>query len=150
MDFENNIDQILDHIYLGNYIGAQELIYNNNNNINVIINFYKNVHSNINNIDYYHIPYSFKMVSIDECWIIIQKIIEILNIYHNKNILFCCKRGHHRSACGVILYMIYNNKSNYIDSEKYIKKIRKKSLNREGNMPIALRYYSKMINKIYV
>jgi hypothetical protein len=149
MNLENNIDIIIDNIYLGNFIGAQNII-NNNSKIDVIINFYKYKHTLNDNIIYYHIPYNFKTITIDECWIIIKNIIKITNTHYNKKILFCCKRGHHRSACAVLLYLILNNNCNYEIGKKYIKQIRKKSLNRKGNMIIALKYYAKLVNKIYV
>jgi hypothetical protein len=149
MNLENDIDKISKNIYLGNFNGTQNII-NNNSNIDVIINFYKYKHQLIDNVHYYHIPYSFKTISIDECWIVIKKIIQITNNHRDQNILFCCKRGHHRSACAVLLYLILNNNCEYEIGETHIRNIRKKALNRKGNMPLALKYYSKLINRIYV
>jgi hypothetical protein len=147
---ENDIDKIHNNIYLGNFQGANKIINNNIYNINIIINFYKiKLDTNNTNIIYYHLPYSFNDISINECWDLIINIIKITNQYYGQNILFCCKRGHHRSASAVLLYLILHKKCTYEEGVKYIKSIRKHSLNRNGNMPIALRYYSKLINKIY-
>ena len=147
---ENDIDKITKNIYLSNFEGASQILNNNKYNIHIIINFYKIKHNLKNtNIVYYHLPYSFNKISLNECWDLIINIIKITNEYYDKNILFCCKRGHHKSASAVLLYLILNNKCTYDQGEKYIKNIRKYALNRNGNMPIALRYYSKLINKIY-
>jgi hypothetical protein len=145
---ENQFDLILNNLYISNFSGVDHFL---TNKIIVVINFYKKKHSNIpKNIFYYHLPYNFESISLDHCLLIIHSLIIIFNNHPNNIFLFNCKSGHHRSACGILLYLIIKYKWNYKTSYTHIKSIRKYAFIRNSKMYNAIENYSIMFNKIFV
>jgi protein-tyrosine phosphatase len=146
---ENDIDKIDNNLWIGNYQGANNYDLLKKNNINVIINLYKNELNKYNGIKYYHLPYKFDEISYRDSWNIINKLLNIINKHKNDNLLINCKAGHHRSANAIILYLINKFYNNYDDTKKYVKNIRKHSLDRDSNMTTAMREYGNMVYYLY-
>lgn len=146
---ENDIDKIDKKLWLGNYQGANNMNLLKKHNINVIINLYKNELKQYNGIKYYHLPYKFDEISLQNSWNVMHKLLNIINKHKNDNLLINCKAGHHRSANAILLALINKYNINYDKAKKYVKKIRNHSLDRESNMTTAMREYSKMIENMY-
>lgn len=146
---ENNIDKIDDKIWLGNYEGANNYELLKKNKISIIINLYKNELNKYDGIKYYHLPYKFDEISLKDSWNIMHKLLNIINKHKNDNLLINCKAGHHRSANAIVLALINKYHTNYDQTKKYVKNIRKHSLDRESNMTVAMREYGNMVYYMY-
>jgi protein-tyrosine phosphatase len=119
-----NYNKIIDHLYIGNIVAAQDLSFIKNNNINVIINCSNdipNYHVIDNNIEYHRIPIddSLEEYDINLMSELLPKYVKIINnaISEKKNVLVHCYAGRQRSACLIAAYLIF--KYNYTIEEAY-------------------------------
>jgi protein-tyrosine phosphatase len=142
---ENDADEILPGLWLGNMYAAQNVNFLKQNNIKNIINVTKiipNYFSN-SNINYIRIP----IRDIEICNKNLTKIFDISSKYiytklkNNENILVHCKRGHQRSASIIAAFILKYCNTNLIDTLKFIKYKRKCAFYRKTCILKELVYY---------
>lgn len=119
-----NYNKIIDHLYIGNIVAAQDISFLKKYNINVIINCSNdipNYHTIDNKIDYYRIPIddSLEEYDINLMSELLPQYVNIINnaINEKKNVLVHCYAGRQRSACLIAAYLIF--KYNYTIEEAY-------------------------------
>jgi len=146
---ENDVDEIIPGLWLGNIRSAQDKNFLGKYNIKYIIRLVeeKPINKN-NNIIYYH--FSIKDVNmcnnLNKFFDITNKIIQ--DNIHKGNILVHCKQGHHRSGTVVAAYLIKRFNLEYKDAVFYINYIRKCALRRDTCMGYGLyEYYLYLKNK---
>jgi protein-tyrosine phosphatase len=126
---ENDADEILPGLWLGNMYAAKNINFLKQNNIKNIINVTKVIPNYFVNSDikYVRIPIRDKEICD-------KNLINIFNISgkyiykklkNKENILVHCKWGHQRSACIVAAFIIKYLKIDILDTLKFIKYKRK-------------------------
>ena len=144
---ENDVDEIIPRLWLGNYKAAYNKNFLEKYQIKHILTIMDSFDYNYkyNNINYLIIPLKDKQT----CPII--NMFEITNefIYNalkkKENILIHCKKGHHRSASVVAAFLIKYLEVDYDSAVMYINHIRPCSLRRDTCMTGHLLNYSKNI-----
>ena len=135
-DGENEMDKIVDGIWLGNYRSAYNKNELDNNNIKYIINISDKIECPFNDIKYLYIPIRDKYSCHPKTsYYIVRNYLKAFEFINNaldkkQNVLIHCVRGHSRSASIVLFYLIYKYKLSYVEALLYIKHIRPKALNR--------------------
>lgn len=135
-DGENEMDEIVEGLYLGNYRAAYNKEELDKHNIKYIINITDKIECPFNDIKYLYIPIRDKYsCNPKSSYYIVRNYLKafdfINNVLDNKqNILIMCARGHSRSASIVLFYLIYKYHLSYVEALLYIKHIRPKALNR--------------------
>lgn len=122
------VTKIMDGLWLGNLNDANNLSFLIENNITVVINISFEKIVIYDNIDYYQ----FRITDDDICdnkMNIINELTQVtdcLNYYlgNNRNILIHCKKGHHRSASILALYMVRYHNYDLSHAVDYIKNLR--------------------------
>lgn len=146
---ENDVNEILPGLWLGNYKSALNLDFINKFNIKNIINITKDVPTPFPLIKYLHIPYD----DIDTCGknlnATFDKTTELIysTLSKGNGILVHCQRGHHRSASVVAAFLIRYLKIDYFDALKYINAIRPCALKRKSCMVLGL--YSYYLHRLF-
>jgi protein-tyrosine phosphatase len=168
---ENDMDEIVSGLYLGNYKSSIDNKSLRKNNIRTIIRLVKELDINVNdpklrfqrirlngyryelanNITVYHFPikdkYICKHVDPYLLFNITNKII-FNSLVNKKNVLVHCKRGHHRSGTVILAFLYKLLKLDYEKGISYVNSIRRCSLRRETCLTRALyKYYLKLNNK---
>lgn len=126
---ENDADEILPGLWLGNMYAAKNINFLKQNNIKNIINVTKVIPNYFVNSDikYVRIPIIDKKI----CDKNLINIFDISGKYiykklkNKENILVHCKRGHQRSACIIAAFIIKYLKIDILDTLKFIKSKRK-------------------------
>ena len=136
---ENAYDMIFPGLWLGNLIIATDTKFIFNNNIQSIINVSKETYIKLPNISYHDIP--MQDIEVCENKDYLTDMLETVHILHDniinkKNVLVHCKRGHHRSASIIVLYLIIYNKMSLYDAIYFIKTRR----------PTTMRRFTCMLN----
>jgi protein-tyrosine phosphatase len=119
--------KIIENIYIGNIISAQNKDFIKNNNISIIINCSNDIPNYFildNSIQYYRLPIddSLETYDINLMSELLPKYVKIIDdaIKENKNILVHCYAGRQRSACLVTAYLLYKYNYNLSDAYKII------------------------------
>lgn len=146
---ENDVDEIIPRLWLGNYKAA----YNKNflekyqiKHILTIMDFF-DLNYKYDDIDYLIIPLKDKQTcSISNMF---EKTNEFIYnaLKKEENILIHCKKGHHRSASIVAAFLIKYLEIDYNSAVMYINHIRPCSLRRDTCMTQHLLNYSKKLDK---
>lgn len=135
---ENDANEIMKGLWLGNSNSAYDLTFLRNNNIKNIISVIPdfNYQYRIHDINYMIIPISDKFLENINTNNIFNVATEFIRycLTNNQNILVHCKRGHHRSATIILAYFIKYLKYNYKQSVDYITKYRPLALRRDTNI----------------
>jgi len=149
---ENNVDEILPNLWLGNYQSSLDIRFLKKNNIRYVIRLTKTVYREYPDIIYINIPISDDELcneNIDFTGIF-NKTSDFIKevLVNNYGILVHCKRGHHRSASIVAAFLIKYIKVDYTTSISYINNIRKCALRRNTCIGKNLyKYYLMQHNK---
>lgn len=150
---ENNVDEIIPNLWLGDYKSSYNYNFLVENNIKYIIRVMPefDIYRKFHDITYIHIPIKDQ----DICYKNLIDLFEITNnfIKHilnkKKAVLIHCKRGHHRSASIVAAFLLKHLKLDYMTTLSYINSIRPCALRRDTCMTRALFKYYLYINNIY-
>lgn len=138
---ENIADMIFPSLWLGNIHAAANNNFISENNIDVIINISKEKYIIPHNVQYYNISIedldicdneNYKQIMFDTMEIIYKHIIS------GSNILVHCKRGHHRSASVVVLYLMEKYRMSMYDAIYLVKTRRPTALRRINCMVSCL------------
>lgn len=135
-DHEPHATYICGSLWLGNKTAAHDRQFVSDSHISHIINATEDIENKFNNISYTTIRLSEKNICDQR---VIDNLIRGAHALHKeisdgKNVLVHCKRGHHRSASIIVLYlMIYHNMT-LIEALYYVKSRRPISLRRDTCM----------------
>ena len=138
--FENDMDEIVNGIYLGNYRSAYNKKELDKHNIKYIINITDKIECPFKDKKYLYIPIRDKYsCNPKTSYYIIRNYLKSFDFINNAldnncSILIHCKKGHHRSANIVLFYLIYRYHLSYVEALLYIKTIRPEALNRKTCM----------------
>lgn len=151
---EKDVSEIYPGLWLGNYKSATSYEFIKKHDIKCIVNVTKDIPNNFDDIDYLHIPINDKDIcskSIDRILKLYDISTEFINSCLQKkyNILVHCKRGHHRSACIIVAYLIRYQNADLIDAINYIKSIRNYALVRYTCMMKGLVEYYDIYSNNY-
>lgn len=151
---ENDVDQIIPNLWLGNKKSALDEEFIRSHNIKYIVNVTDGIHCPFPFITYYHIPLKDKKMcegqSRDAMYKYIDTALEfILNgLRENVGVLVHCRKGHHRSANIVLLFLMLYLEIGYIPGTIFINNIRPYSLKRNTCVnKWIINYYRKNIGK---
>jgi protein-tyrosine phosphatase len=151
---ENQMDEIIPNLFLGNYKAAYNKKLLDKNKIHRVIRICDNIESPFTNIQYLIIPVKDRDINVDDLkknkkfknYMISSLIKSIFfindSLMHNMPILVHCKKGASRSAYIIVLYLMIFYGLSKEDAIKYIREKR----------PIALRNYKNIegwVDKIY-
>lgn len=145
---ESMADEILPGIWLGNYEASQNLNFIRTNKIKYIINVSDNLPNNFPNLKY--LNHYIKDIKICKSEYSFYKLCEafdqtfhfIVNaIKSHSNLLIHCKRGHHRSASFLAVFISRFMNVSLEDSMKYIKYHRPLAFKRETCVSNYLKLY---------
>lgn len=147
---ENNVDEIIPNLWLGDYHSSQSIGFLKRYNIKCIIRIMpEKTLLKFNTIKYVIVPIKDKDICNDNLNQLFDNLSEIIHhhLMRNEGVLIHCKRGHHRSATVTAAYLMKYYNYDYISVIKMINKIRPCSLNRGNCMMKSLyRYYQKLHN----
>jgi protein-tyrosine phosphatase len=116
---------IIDNIYLGNGNNAANLSSLENNNIEVIINITSELENYYNdNSKFTYYKFSILDEKKNKISDYFNNFINTYNKHRDKNILIHCYMGASRSACLVLLYLIYEKKMSFEDANNFLKEKR--------------------------
>jgi len=133
---ENDCDLIIPNLWLGNKYSALDENFIRSSNIKYVINVTDGIHSPFPFITYYHIPIKDKKMcdsqSREVMYTYIDTAINIIlkGLQENVGVLVHCRRGHHRSANIVLIFLMKYLKIGYIPTMIYINSIRPYSFKR--------------------
>lgn len=134
---ENDMDEIVKHIWLGNYQAAYNKEELDKHNIKYIINITDTIECPFNDKLYLYIPIRDKYsCNFTTKHFIIKNYLRAFDfineaLKNNYSVLIHCKKGHHRSANLLLFYLIYKYKIGYIQALIYIKEKRPAALCRK-------------------
>lgn len=133
---ENDADLMIPNLWIGNKNAAHDEFFIRAHNIKYIVNITDGINSPFNFITYYHIPIKDKKmcteVSRKPMTFYIDNALKFIDngISENVGVLVHCRKGHHRSAGIVLLYLMKKYKMGYIPTCIYINNIRPYALKR--------------------
>lgn len=149
---ENDVDMIIPNLWLGNKKAALDEKFIKDNNIKYIVNVTDGIHCPFSFITYYHIPIKDKKMcdnqSKDSMINYIDNAMDFIlkGLQNNEGVLVHCRKGHHRSANIVVIFLMKFLKIGYIPAIIYINNIRPYSLRRKTCInKWVLHYYQKEI-----
>jgi predicted protein tyrosine phosphatase len=152
---ELDANQILPGLWLGNDTAALNNNFIRTNNITHIVNITEYVSCPFIDIIYLHIPISDKTIadlSLEPTMFhyIDQSIAFIHNALKQKcNVLVHCRKGHHRSANIILIFMMMHMKIGYTEGVIHITNIRNTALVRPTNINNWIRkYYTSHVSPI--
>jgi hypothetical protein len=134
---ENDVDLIIPNLWLGNKQAALDEDFIKNNNIKHVVNVTDGIHCPFSFVTYLHIPIKDKkMCDIQSKDAMIQYIDVAMKfilraLQNNEGVLVHCRKGHHRSANIVVIFLMKYLKFGYIPSIIYINNIRPYALRRK-------------------
>lgn len=141
--------EILPNLWLGNYVSALSKPFLKKFNIKNIVNVTQEVPckfnniSNINNIDYLHLP----IVDNDTCGVNLNELYDKTSQYiynslsKGNGVLIHCLRGHHRSASVLCAFLMRFLDISHIDGISYINQLRECALTKNKCMVKELANY---------
>ena len=151
-EHEKDVNEIIPHLWLGNYKAAYDKGFLNKYNINYIITIMDDFDRKIsyNNIIHFIIPLKDKDLCSRNLINIFETTANFINkvLNENSSILVHCKRGHHRSSSVIAAYLIKFLKIKYEVAIKYINFLRPCAFRRDTCMSKGLFQYYLYINNI--
>jgi len=133
---ENDVDEIIPNLWLGNKTAALDENFIQSKNIQYIVNVTDGINCPFTYITYYHIPIKDKKMCDTRSKKAMFKYIDtglefILNgLKENVGVLVHCRKGHHRSAGLVLVFLMKYLRIGYLPGMIYINNIRPYALNR--------------------
>lgn len=133
---ENDVDLIIPNLWLGNKKAALDENFIRSNNIKYVVNVTDGIHCPFQFVTYYHIPIKDKKMCNDELKKVMYSYIDtalefiLKGLREHVGVLVHCRKGHHRSANIVLLFLMKYLKIGYIPGIIYINNIRPFSLRR--------------------
>jgi len=150
--YENDYNQIVPNLWLGNCKSACNNNFIKKNNIKHIICIMPKQMQHFNHIKYINIPIKDN----NTCDINLQYFFDNITDYiknciiNNEAVLVHCKRGHHRSATVIAAFLIKYLKIDYITAIYYINYLRPCALRRETCMGNELyKFYLRNNNYVF-
>ena len=125
-NYEDNYNEILPNLFLGNYLASQNKLFVKSQNIGGIINVTIKEPNFFPGIDYLRIPVENKQKYIKTFEKNLNKIVPFVDKYLKKgeSVLIHCKSGHRRSVCVLAYYIMKKYNLKRKDVLKYIRNIR--------------------------
>lgn len=126
----NNADEIINRLWLGNYIASTDTDFLLSNNITVVVNCTKDLpFSKLKTIEYkYRIPVNdnLKQSEIHLMYTMIGNIVDIIHDHYlaGRSILIHCHAGMQRSAAVCLVYHIKYHSHDYEVSYNHLKQTR--------------------------
>ena len=149
---ENDVDLIIPNLWLGNKKAALDEQFIHSANIKYIVNVTDGIDCPFSYITYYHIPIKDKKMchskSRDAMFQYVTSAMEFIQqgLKENIGVLVHCRKGHHRSANLVLIYLMKYLKIGYIPGIIYINNIRPYALKRNTCVnKWVVNYYRKYI-----
>lgn len=129
---EYDANLIINNLWLGNHKVAYDIDFIREKNINYMINVTNDYDNKFNISKYMKIPIKDENACYQDILSLMIDGSDFINyaIKNNGNILVHCKRGHHRSASIVALYLMRYENMTLINAISIIKKIRPTSFRR--------------------
>ena len=147
---ENDVDMIIPNLWLGNKHAALSEDFIRSHNIKYVVNITDGIECPFTFVTYYHVPIKDKRMCDEESREVMFKYIDsalefILNgLKENVGVLVHCRKGHHRSANIVVIFLMKYLHIGYIPSLIYINNIRPFALKRNTCInKWILHYYRK-------
>lgn len=134
---ENDVDLIIPNLWLGNKHAALDENFLRSSNIKYVINVTDGIHCPFHFITYYHIPIKDKkMCDAESKHAMLEYIDNALNLIlrglkEHKGVLVHCRKGHHRSANIILIFLMKYLNIGYIPAMIYINRIRPYALKRD-------------------
>jgi hypothetical protein len=146
LPYENHVDLIMDSLWLGNAESAHNIKFIFYNKIKYIINVTKEIQdkfTHVKSITYIRLPMNDSDACKEKLLSVMEKGADHINdiITSQFSVLVHCKRGHHRSASIVALYLMKYYRMPLLDAIQLIKKIRPSTFRRMTCMLRSLIYY---------
>lgn len=140
---------VFKNVWLGNKFLAHDYDFVTREKINHIINITDDTDNKFPFIDYTNLPIRDETACSYDLYSSMEKIVDSMHdsINNNKPILVHCKRGHHRSASVIALYLMKYYNMSLVDAIKFIKQKRPLAFRRMTCMVDTLIKYE---NKRYV
>lgn len=149
---ENDADLIIPNLWLGNKNAALNEDFIKKSNIKYIVNITDGIDSPFPYITYYHIPIKDKKMCSPESEQVMYNYIDTAlefiyrGLKENVGVLVHCRKGHHRSANIILIFMMKYLNVGYIPCTIYINNIRPLSLKRHTCVnKWVLNYYKKSL-----
>lgn len=150
---ENDVDLIIPNLWLGNKNAAQDENFIRSSNIKYVVNVTDGINCPFPFITYYHIPIKDKKIchgkSKKAMYNYITAALEFIyqGLKENVGVFVHCRKGHHRSANLVLIFLMKYLKIGYIPGIIYINKIRPHALRRNTCVnKWVINYYKKYVN----
>lgn len=147
---ENDVDLIIPNLWLGNKKSALDENFIRSSNIKYVINITDGIECPFPFITYYHIPLKDSRMCIDEARDVMYSYIDsamefiLRGLQENVGVLVHCRKGHHRSANIILIFLMKYLKMGYIPAIIYINSIRPFALKRNTCInKWVINYYSK-------
>jgi protein-tyrosine phosphatase len=125
-NYEDNYNEILPNLFLGNYLASQNKSFIKNQNIGGIINVTIKEPNFFSGINYLRISVENKKKYIKTFEKKLNKIVPFVDkhLKKGKGVLIHCKSGHRRSVCVLAYYMMKKYNLKRKDVLQYIRNIR--------------------------
>jgi dual specificity phosphatase 12 len=150
---ENDVDQIIPNLWLGNKKAALDKDFLQKNNIKYVINVTDGIHCPFKEMIYYHVPIKDKKMCDPQLKNVMHEYINMALQYINKGltenvgVLVHCRKGHHRSANIVLIFLMQYLGMGYIPSMIIINNLRPYALRRNTCVnKWVMDYYRKNIS----
>jgi len=133
---EHGVDLIIPNLWLGNHKAALDENFIKSSNIKYIVNVTDGINCPFSFVTYYHIPIKDKRMCSGESksamFEYIDSAIEFIRkgLQENVGVLVHCRKGHHRSANIVLIFLMKYLGIGYIPGAIYINNIRPFALKR--------------------
>lgn len=149
---ENDVDLIIPNLWLGNKKAALDETFIKTSNIKYIVNVTDGINCPFSFITYYHIPIKDKRMchtrSREAMYTYITNALDFIlkGLQEGAGVLVHCRKGHHRSANIVLIFLMKYLKIGYIPGIIYINNIRPFALKRNTCVnKWVINYYSKYL-----
>lgn len=133
---ENDVDQIIPNLWLGNAVSANDAKFIEMAHIKYIVKILDAETYTFPNIVYYNIPIKDKKVCANENEGLMTNYIDgaikfiVDGLQHGYGVFVHCRKGHHRSANIVLIFMMKYLGIGYVHGVSYINSIRPYALRR--------------------
>lgn len=148
---ENDADQIIPNLWLGNYKAALDLNFLLTHKIKYIVNITVDVPCPYKHINYAHLPIRDLVACNNQSMIHeIDQLVDFIHhgLTHHVGVLVHCKEGHHRSASIVMAFLMKYGSLCYDHSQEYVKSKRPNALKRKTCVLASVRdYYLSLIHE---
>lgn len=152
---ENDADLIIPNLWLGNKKAALNKSFITSANIKYIVNVTDGIHCPFTDITYYHIPIKDKRMCDKKSREVMFRYIDnaldfiLKGLQENVGVLVHCRKGHHRSANIVLMFLMKYLNVGYIPGTIYINSIRPYALKRNTCVnKWIINYYKKNLDTL--